>query len=120
MRLATATWSQEQEPSLWVRCECNTRLKGFLHSGKTGVKRFEGTVAEGIQICCLTSLLSAQGHLTLFNAGTQDAFAKGWVAVRNIDPQSPCTSAGRTDTAGSRCVLFSLVSFTLRVQSNVS
>src|SRR5947209_18760390 len=109
MRLSTATWSQEEEPSLWVSCECNTRLKGFLHSGKTGVKRVEGTVAKGIQIRCLMSLLLAQRPLALFNAGTQDAFAKGWVAVGNIDPQSPGTSTDRADTARSTRDLLSLV-----------
>src|SRR5258708_21314098 len=109
MCLSIAPWSSEEEPSLGVRCEFGTCLKGFLHSGKMGVKRFEGTVAEGIQIRRLTSLLPAQGYLLLFNTGTLDTFAKGWIAVRNIDPQSPGTSTDRTDTAGSTCVLFSFV-----------
>src|SRR5713226_9350012 len=118
MRLPTATWPREEEPSLRVRREFNTRPKGFLHSGRMGVKRFEGTVTKGIQVRCFTSLLLAQRHLPLFNTGTQDAFAKGWIAVRNIDPQSPGTSTDRTDTAGSTCVLFSFIRFTLRGQSN--
>src|SRR5258708_11442226 len=120
MRLSAATWPCEEKPSLRVRREINTRLKGFLHSGKTGIKGFEGTVAESIQIRCLASLLLAQSHLPIFNTGTQDAFAKGWIAVGNIDPQSSCSSADRADGIGCTCVLFSFVRLTLRAQSNLS
>src|SRR6266700_5039676 len=120
MRLSTATWPQEEEPSLRVRCEFKARLKGFLHSRKMGTKRFESTIVKGVQIRCLTSLLLAQRSLALFNTGTENAFTKRWIAVRNTDPQSSGASTGRTDIVGSKCFLFSLVRFTLRVQSKLS
>src|SRR2546423_309009 len=119
MRLSTAAWPQEEEPSLWVRCECKARLKGLLHCGKMGTKCFESTIAKGIQIRCLTSLLLAQRPLALFNTRTQNAFTKRWIAVRNINPQSPDTSTDWTDIVGSICILFSLVCFMLSVQSKL-
>src|SRR5437660_10068198 len=103
MSLSTATWPQEEEPSLRVCCECNTRLKGFLHSGEMVTKRFQCAVSKGIQIRCLTPLLLTQRPLALFDTGTQDAFAEGWIAVPNIDPQSSGPSTDWTDMAGSAC-----------------
>src|SRR6266702_5812201 len=97
---------------------CYTDSNGFLHSRNAIIERFEGAIAKGLDIRCLTELLLEQDFLPIFQTGTQDAFPKGRIAVRNINSQPFCAFTDRTDAIRSIHVSFAFVFF--RTQSNLS
>src|SRR5258708_3516321 len=115
--LSAATRAYEQEPSLRLDGICYTYSDCFLHSKNAIIERFECAIAEGIHIGCLAKPLLAQDLMLLFHTEKRCTFSKRRICVRDINPQSFCTSADRTGTMRDVHMLLSFAFVYSRVQS---